>query len=109
MCHSYASKSAYSGCRSIALREGTDRDDLQPLAAGGVENAADQRRADAAPLERLGNLRMEDGQNDIGTLVIRERGVSVSIEFEAVAFGVVANVSGHVLFESRHATVSAQS
>jgi hypothetical protein len=52
---------------------------------------------------------MEDGQNDIGTLVIRERGVSVSIEFEAVAFGVVANVSGHVLFESRHVTVSAQS
>src|SRR6476646_2488939 len=86
----------------IALREGADRDDLQSLTAGGVENTADQRRAGAAALERLGNLRMEDGQNAIGTLVIRERDVSVGIEFEAVAFGVVANVT-------RHVTISAQS
>src|SRR6478735_9773588 len=94
----------------IALREGTDRDDLQPLAARDVEDAADQPRADAAALERLGDLRMEDGQNAIGTLVIRERDVSVSIEFEAVTVGVVANVTGHgfyldsiwILFWSRH-------
>jgi hypothetical protein len=38
---------------------------------------------------------MEDGENAIGTLVIQERDVSVSIEFEAVTVGVVANVTGH--------------
>ena len=75
---------------------------FSPWRAGGVENAADQRRADAAALERLGNLRMEDGKNAIGTLVIRERDVSVSIEFEAVAFGVVANVTGMVMSRSLH-------
>src|SRR6185437_2119464 len=85
----------------IALREGAHRDDLQPLAAGDVEDAADQRRADAAALERLGNLRVEDGQNALGTLVIRERDVSVSIEFEAMTVGVVANVTGHVTFSAQ--------
>jgi hypothetical protein len=44
---------------------------------------------------------MEDGQNAIGTLVIRERDVSVSIEFEAMTVGVVANVTGHVTFSAQ--------
>jgi len=81
----------------IGLGKGAQRVDLQPLAAGCIEHAADQRRTDAAPLELLGNLGVEHGQHAVGALVVGEGNVAIGFEFEALTLGIVANGIGHVM------------
>ena len=86
----------------IGLGEGAQRVDLQSLFARRIEHAADQRRADAATLELLGNLGVQHCQHAIRTFVICEGNVAIGLEFEAMTLGIVTNGICHV-------TVSAHS
>ena len=90
----------------IGLREWAYRDNLKSLAAGDIEHVADQSRADAVTLKRLGDFGVQDGEHAVGALVVRKGDMPISIEFEAMTLGVVANVVGHFKVD---VTVSAQS
>src|SRR5262245_51694334 len=67
----------------IGLGEGAQRVDLQPLATGRIEHAADQRLADATPLELFGNLGVEHGQHPVVALVVGEGNMAIGFEFES--------------------------
>jgi hypothetical protein len=81
----------------ICPREGAQRVDLESFAAGRIKHAADQRRADAAPLELLGNLGVEHRQYPVGALVIGEGNMAIGFEFKAVTLSIVADRIGHVM------------
>ena len=81
----------------ICPREGAQRVDLESFAARRIEHAADQRRADAAPLELLGNLGVEHRQYPVGALVIGEGNMAIGFEFKAVTLSIVADRIGHVM------------
>src|SRR5262249_60731819 len=78
----------------IGLGEGAPRVDLQPLATGRIEHAADQRRAEAAPLELFGNLGVEHGEHPVGALVAGEGNMAIGFEFEALTAWIVVNGIG---------------
>src|SRR5665213_72633 len=79
----------------VAGDERAERLHRQALRAHDIEQASYQRGADAAAIEFLGNFGVHDNDRAAVAPVVRKRHVTVGVELETVAFGVVANVIGH--------------
>ena len=65
------------------------------MPAGKIEQAAHQRRTDAAAIERGRHLGVQDGEGVAVAPVVGKRHMAVGVEFEAMAVGIVANGVAH--------------
>jgi len=77
------------------LHEWADGNNFQSQSAGGVEDASGERGTDSTAFEHFWDFGVQDREHAIRPFVIGKSNMPVGVEFEAVAFRVVANVTGH--------------
>lgn len=77
------------------IDEGAGRNDLEPVAPGGIEDMPCQAGTDSPASEGIGDLGMDEGDDPRAAAVGHEGGRAVDGELVAVAGGVLGDLGVH--------------